>query len=90
VSAQATNPGGAAGHVGIGVDVTNANSGTSTEEPVGQTGGIFSMWRGYPGLGWHSIYALEHRQASGNVTFMGDNGFGSAAYQCGLAYETRY
>jgi hypothetical protein len=85
-----TNPAGAAGHVGIGVDSTSVNSGTSFEGTVSTSGGVFSSWRGLPGLGFHKIYALEHIQGSGNVTFMGDNGFAGKPYQSGLCYETRY
>ena len=62
--------------VGIGIDVTNADS--------SQIRGMYALaseyevvraeYRGYPGIGFHFLSWLEYSNASGTVTWFGDGG----------------
>lgn len=55
---------------GIGVDSTSTNSGRVYAASVNGLG--FSLYFGYPGLGYHALTQLEIGAAGGNTTFFGD------------------
>jgi hypothetical protein len=80
---------GAAG-VGIGIDSTTVNSGASAPMTINNTDIKMSHYRGYPGLGFRQVFALEDIHAAATVTLFGDNGQGQNRNQSGLSYETRY
>lgn len=72
--------GGSAGtqdaHVGIGLDSTSANSGGMAGG--GATNNVnlpgYSMYRGYPGIGYHYLALLERGHGSGTQAWWGDAG----------------
>jgi hypothetical protein len=77
-----------AAKVGVGIDSTTAFSGvvrggynTSASTVYAPTQGTY---RGYPGLGYHTIYWNE-KGADGTSTFIGDNG--ADGQQAGLSAE---
>ena len=80
----------AAAGVGIGIDSTTVNSGASAPMTINNTDIKVSHWRGYPGLGFRQVYALEDIHAAATVTLFGDNGQVQNRNQSGLSYETRY
>jgi len=70
---------------GIGVDSTTVNSGRSTllqavSSPIGT---VQSFYKGYPGIGWHTITWLEYGNASDVVTWYGNNA-GASLHRAGL------
>lgn len=74
-------PAGWAAFGGIGLDTTSANSSQIGGPPtVAAAGNIvpgFSIYRGYPGLGFHYLQLVEKAAGSGTTYFYGDQGLPS-------------
>lgn len=76
--------------VGVGVDVTNANSATMFGDQSGGSGFgaaslLSAIYSGYPGIGYHSLNWVEISGTNTTTTFYGDDG--SALIQAGLLAE---
>ena len=70
--------GGTGAAAGIGIDATNANSATLMGgfAPIAGEGAmqLWAKYRGYPGVGRHTIARLEIAQATGTTNWFGDGG----------------
>lgn len=72
--------------VGVGVDSTSVNSAQLMSGTVSQSvsngNETRAEWRGYPGVGRHTLVWLERSEAAGTTTWSGDGGL--VARQCGI------
>jgi hypothetical protein len=74
---------------GIGLDATNANaSGVQAQQMLQETAGAGTItgtaqWTGFPGVGKHFLAWLETGNATGTMTWFGDNG-GTGSQQSGI------
>lgn len=76
-------PGSGGAGTAVGVDVTNAFSGTASFTSAAAAGTLPSIYTGVPGLGFHFVQAVEQGGGGTNSTFYGDNG--AALLQSGLS-----
>jgi hypothetical protein len=81
----------AEGEVGIGVDSTSANSAQLMNKAYSPaTAGTRliqqALYRGFPGIGYHSFTWLEYAGSGATITFYGDDGT-AAAVQSGIVSE---
>lgn len=76
--------------VGVGIDVTNANSAqiTGVKAITGGSGGgtsVSAVYKGYPAIGFHFLQSLEIAAAVSTTTWYGDNG--ETYFQSGMVAE---
>ena len=75
---------------GIGVDSTTVNSalmyGSNSEPNASSIAQLHAVYRGYPGVGRHTIVWLEKSAATGTTTWYGDSG-NAATFQAGIVGE---
>lgn len=62
--------------VGVGVDVTNANSAWIYGSADAQNSVNVAFYTGFPGIGFHFLQWVEESTAVGTTTFFGDAGLG--------------
>ncbi len=85
VGANSGVSGAIAGSVGIGIDSTSVNSADIFSEMVNTATGLQKAeYRGFPGIGYHTLTWLEYARA-GTVSFQGDAGV--ADQQSGILAE---
>jgi hypothetical protein len=73
--------------VGVGVDSTSVNSAQIRGSIIVATGftSLSAVYRGYPGIGRHTLAWLEASGAAGTTAWYGDNG--GAEFQSGMVGE---
>ena len=65
---------GSAPHAAIGLDSATAAANLITFNGNGAVAGMACHYRGLPGLGYHSLHAIERSQSASNSTWYGDAG----------------